>query len=44
MGLEVQAKKTQYTGTEVKIIASPIPVSTGLAIMGRRVITRVMSR
>ena len=44
LGLLFHWMKMRQTGTAVRIMASPIPVSTGCAIMGRRVMTRVMLR
>ena len=44
LGFERHLTRTRYTGTEVRIINSPMLVSTGLATIGRMVMTRVMLR
>lgn len=43
-GLLFQAMKIAYTGTLVRIIRTPYPVSTGLAIIGTMVTKTVANR
>ena len=43
-GFVFQAIRQKYTGTAVRIMAIPIPVSTGFTIAGRMRIIAVRSR
>lgn len=43
LGFLVHMIKTAYTGIAVRIIKTPIPVSTGLAIIGTTV-TKIVAR